>query len=194
MPGPASFRPSAHGCRFANAQTERTPIVLGPVPVARITGGLCGGMVLEALRTWERGMPRPGTDRHSMARVFAAQLRSFQIPSAPLRYLLLQQPWAGARRLRTTERGRREIAAAVAVGRPTPVALVCALAMSPLALTRHHVVLAYDVIADDADRTTLAIYDPNHPDADDVRLTLSPAGHRHSRGRTMHAAFALRAR
>lgn len=187
-----AFLPSAHGCTFGNAQTHRLPIVIAGRSIARVTGGLCGGMVLDSLRAWKMGT-QPAT-LSDVTRVFAAQLRSFQAPSAPVRYLRLQRP--GARRLRrsTTERARHQIAQSLTRGEPVPVALVCALSPSPLALTAHHVVLAYRLIEHDDRASVLAIYDPNHPGDDTIRLRLSRDGCAHSRGRQVHAAFALTAR
>lgn len=192
MGSPERFVPSLHACRVSNLDTAGVPIRVGRVPVARVTGGLCGGMVLDSLRTWKQGAPPSG--RADLARIFAAQLRSFQLPSAPVQYLRLQRPGADRARTMVTERARRRIVRSLASGEPVPVALVSTLSRSPLALTAHHVVLAYDLLDDGDDGSVFAIYDPNYPKADDLMLLLSPHGNRHSRGRPVHAAFVLRAR
>lgn len=186
------FRPSQNACRVSNLSTVGLPIRVGRVPVARVTGGLCGGMVLDSLRRWRQGAPPAGGS--DLSRVFAAQLRSFQVPSAPVQYLRLQRPGADRARASVSERARGQIARALADGEPVPVALVSTLSRSPLGLTAHHVVLAYDLIEHGEDASVFAIYDPNYPQDDDLMLMLSPQGNRHSRGRPVHAAFVLRAR
>lgn len=188
------FRPSEHGCRFGNGETHRVPITVGPVRLGRVTGGLCGGMVLDSLRAWRDGEPPAGRQTRDLSRVFGAQLRSFQVPSAPLQYARLQRPGAAAARRRVTDATREKLARKVGSGAPVPVALVSALSRSPRDLSAHHVVLAYDVLEHDAAGSTFAIYDPNYPGDDGIVLRLAPDGNRHSRGRPVHAAFALRAR
>lgn len=129
-----------------------------------------------------------------MTRIFAAQLRSFQIPTAPYHYLRLQLPHAvDARRtisLKTAERTDEQLRR----GNPVPLALVCRLSRNPFALAAHHVVLAYDVADQHDDGIELAIYDPNNPGNDDVRLLVSSTGIHHSARAGVRAAFALAAR
>lgn len=192
MGPPERFLPSRHACRLSNVDTAGVPIRIGRVRLARVSGGLCGGMVLDSLRRWRQGAP-PGGGA-DLTRVFAAQLRSFQVPTAPVQYLRLQRPGARRAREAVTERARAQIVRSLRDGEPVPVALVSALSRSPLALTAHHVVLAYDLLEAGGQASVFAIYDPNYPRADDIKLLLSPHGNRHSRGRPVHAAFVLRAR
>lgn len=189
-----SFRPSVHGCEFGNSETVRLPIKLGPVPVARVTGGLCGGMVLDSLRSWQRNQPPAGRSSADLSRVFGAQLRSFQIPSAPWRYLRLQHPRATEQRREANARALDVISRHVRQGQPVPVALVCRLSRNPFALAAHHMVLAYRLIEPSSRSATFAVYDPNHPGDDNIRLRISAERIEHSRRRGVRAAFVLHAR
>lgn len=166
------------------------PLRVGPLPVGRVIGGLCGGMALSAVRRWESGRPLPTDRRIAQNEIFAAQLRSFDIPRAPWRYLSLQRPSAGAQRAALTRRTVNELRSSLHLGRPVLIALVCALSRNPLALSRHHVCLAYGV-RDAVDNTEVEIYDPNYPRRDDVRLQIAGPRIRHSRGRRVHAIFPL---
>lgn len=190
----SGFRPSLHGCSFGNSETVGLAIRWGRLPLGRVTGGLCGGMVLDSLRSWRLGRPPAGRTAADLTRVFAAQLRSFQVPSAPWRYLRLQQPGAGRARRHANAAATAALAARLEAGEPTPVALVCRLSRNPFALSAHHVVLAYDVLAAAPAALSVAIYDPNHPGDDRVSLRIGPDGVRHSHRSGVHAAFVLRAR
>lgn len=189
-----SFRPSVHGCEFANSEIVHLPITLGPIPIARVTGGLCGGMVLDSLRSWHRNRPPAGRSSADLRRVFGAQLRSFQIPSAPWRYLCLQQPRALIQRRKANLQALKVIMRHLRQGQPVPVALVCRLSRNPLALAAHHVVLAYRLIERDPHSATFAVYDPNRPGDDGVQLRIGAERIEHSRRRDVHAAFVLHAR
>lgn len=186
-----TFRPSLHGCRFGNADTRRLPVTLGPVPVARVGEGLCGGMVLDSLRAWREGRPPAGRSSADLTRVFGAQLRSFQIPTAPWKYLRLQRPRALNARRRANQRALTQITDHLGRDTPVPVALVCRLSNNPLALTAHHVVLVYRVAACETGSTTFGVYDPNRPGDDGVLLRITPSQIRHSHRRDVHAAFVL---
>lgn len=191
---PAPFLPSVHGCAFGNSETLRLPIKLGALQVGVVTGGLCGGMVLDSLRSWRRGAPPAGRTTADLSRVFGAQLRSFQIPSAPWSYLRLQCPPAVEARRAANQRALEELADHLQRSDPVPVALVCRLSYNPLALAAHHVVLAYALRRRDAGSATFAVYDPNHPGDDDVLLRIGAGRVQHSRRSAVHAAFVLRAR
>ena len=196
MPAPPAgpFRPSTHGCEFGNAETTGLPIRIGRLPVAMVTGGLCGGMVLDSLRSWRLGRAPAGRSTADLTRVFGAQLRSFQVPTGPWQYLRLQQPGAIGARAAATRRAAQEIRRQVVQGRPVPVALVCRLSRNPFALSAHHVVLAYEVREEGAGSATFAVYDPNHPGDDDVLLRVAGDQVEHSRRRGVRAVFVLRAR
>ena len=182
------FLPSRDGWPFSNASMAGLPLRVGPVPVGRVIGGLCGGMCVSALQHWRSGGPLPSDRRTALAEIVAAQVRSFDVPRAPYRYLRLQQPAAVDQRAATTRESLAQLRASLSVDRPVLLGLVCALGRSPLIVTEHHVVLAYS-----ADDTRVQIYDPNYPRRDDVLLEIAGDGRQvtHSRGRAVYAVFVI---
>lgn len=191
-----SFVASRNGFGFTNASLLGRPLRVLGLRVGVVVGGLCGGMCVSARDRWRRGEPPPAPGEcpdpllHSIQ---LAQLRSFRASWAPARYLRLQQPAATAERVAATLGDavpalRRDLAA----GEPVLLALVCALGRSPALLSRHHVVLATCSAPDGPDAVLVGVYDPNHPDTDEVTLRITEDGTvHHSRGRTVHALFSL---
>jgi hypothetical protein len=186
------FRPSEHGLHFAN----RFPPVpalwfpLGPtaLPIGNAADGLCGGMCLLVAERFAAGKPvpsdraAPGPDSPLFDAIVRRQALSLDWLRVPLRFYSLQafrpEPPGPVsrllgRRTRTVEtvhewyRIRREIDA----GRLAPIGLVRSTGFNPFLLTRNHQVLAFGYEVD-GDRLALRIYDPNHPDRDDVELRL----------------------
>lgn len=184
------FRPSRDGFRFGNSWPRGAPVKLAGMGFGRVYGGLCGGMAYTAGRAWLSGRPLPADTaapvRGPLAdRLFRAQLASLDLPLGPLRYLWYQLPGVGdARRHRLTiTRGLPGVRRSLAAGRPALLGLVRVVSWDPRKVVEHHVVLGWG-ITDAADGTAeVAIYDPNHPGRDDVRLTVAPDGSvTHSRG------------
>lgn len=101
----------------------------------------------------------------------AAQIQSLRLPAGPLRYLSLQVPPRLTGRRRSTARTLAAVRSDLQSGRPSCVGLLRALSWSPVALSKHHVVLAY-AMREDRDKTTLSVYDPNHPGNDRVVITV----------------------
>lgn len=188
------FLPSVHGCGFGNAESVGLRIQIGAVPVAKVPGGLCGGMVLDSLRSWRLGLPPATRSSADLTRVFGAQLRSFQIPTAPSQYLRLQHPRSVHARRVSNQRALDEIVRHLRDGAPIPVALVCRLSTNPFALAAHHVVLAYRIRARDSASATFGVYDPNYPGDDNVALRISADEVQHSHRSAVHATFTLHAR
>jgi hypothetical protein len=199
------FRPSEHGWHFANYWPGGAPAGIAGITLARVYGGLCGGMCVMARQAWERGTPLP-TDRQVprggplTSALWEAQLHSMDLPEGLLRYLRLQLPTAAAARRRSTLGSavpavRRNLRG----GRPALLGLVRATSWNPAALSKHHVVLAYrlDIRRKDPDLpaqlVVIHVYDPNHPDDDRVRLEVTPdGGVDHSRSRLpVHAMVPL---
>lgn len=188
------FAPSRNGLHFANRFPHVHPLRLriGPLDlgVGDAADGLCGGMSYVVRDLWEAGRLTPPRDTQAPAqgtRRFHAlverQIESFDFLRAPLRFYDLQafrpdRSDAVARRL-----GRRSRTAETAVlewpkirseldaGRLALVGLVRATGLDPFVMRRHHQVVAYGYDVD-GDRLALHVYDPNHPDRDDVEVRL----------------------
>ncbi|MGI8626559.1 MAG: hypothetical protein ACR2J5_08320 [Geodermatophilaceae bacterium] len=173
------YRPSRDGLPFANAWPKGAAIRVQKRAVARVYGGLCGGMVAFSRERWLAGEPIPEnartTDPGFVDLLVAAQISSLGLPSGPMRYLALQLPHRVAARRRSTAQTVASVRTDLENGRPSVVGLLRALSWNPAALTRHHVVLAY-WMREDPDETTLKIYDPNHPGNDRVRLSVAANG------------------
>jgi hypothetical protein len=187
------FRPSEHGLHFANRFPSAPALwfplgPLGSLPIGNAANGLCGGMSLLVRERFEarrpvppdRAPPAPGSPLFdAIVRRQALSLDWFRVP---LRFYSLQalrpernDPFARLlrRRSRTSETVREwhRIRAVIDGGRLAPVGLIRVIGANPFALGRNHQVLAYGYIVE-ADRLTLRLYDPNHPDRDDVEIRL----------------------
>jgi hypothetical protein len=185
------FLPSTHGLHFPNRFPHVAPIrlELGPVGIGigDASGGLCGGLSYIVCDLWAAGVepppeadpPKPGSPRFKA--LVRRQVESLGYLRVPLRFYDLQafrpdRPDAAARLI-----GRRTRTAEVAVvewpkvrdqldrGHLAPVGLVRAVGPEPWFVPLHHQAVAYGYQIDD-DRLTLRLYDPNHPDDDDVEL------------------------
>jgi hypothetical protein len=182
------FRPSSSGFHFANAFRHEPVLVFGlggiKLPIGDASRGLCGGMVFAVRDLFEARMPPPpDTDAprrgsplfgYLVRRLFA----SFALPMGPLRYMLwmvlpsgslLGLPGLAMRTARAWPRIKRELDE----GRLAPLGLVRARSLSPFKLARNHQVLAYGYDLDEATgRLSILVYDPNHPDHDQLALML----------------------
>jgi hypothetical protein len=177
------FRPSRDGFRFGNSWPKGAPVRLAGLVVGRVHGGLCGGMAWTARRAWLAGEGLP-TDPVAPAGgpladlLWRAQLASLDLPLGPLRYLWFQLPAVGDRRRHrlTLTRGLPGVRRGLAAYRPPLVG---------------HVVLAYGLTERADGSAEVAIYDPNHPGDDTIRLLVSADGEvRHTRGGPV-AAFTV---
>ena len=111
--------------------------------------GLCGGMALATNERLLRHEPPP-PDRKPPA------------PATPLVAQIVR---------------RHRVRRAIDAGRPAALGLVHAVSADPRRLIGNHQVVAhgYELEAS-AGRVSLAIYDPNHPDDDAIRLRITLAG------------------
>lgn len=192
------FRPSRDGFRFGNSWPHGAPVRLAGLPLGRVRGGLCGGMAHAARQAWLAGTPPPDDEvapsRGPLAdRLWRAQLASLGLPLGPLRYLWFQLPGVGDRRRHrlTLARGLPGVRRSLAAGRPALVGLVRPISWDPRRVVEHHVVLAYGLTERADGSAEVAVYDPNHPRDDGVRLLVAPDGSvRHSRGGEV-AAFTV---
>jgi hypothetical protein len=192
------FLPSTSGFHFANdfphvpVRRIGIPGVIS-VPVGDASNGLCGGMAfaardyLEAHRSPPDLTTPPGGGElfdYLVNRLFA----SFDLPLGPARYLELMSPllsdgetvWS---RLGVAPHGRAwrmirlewpKVRAEIDQGHPSPLGLVKTKSSDPFDLKLNHQVLAYGYDLDGTE-LSLHLYDPNHPDDDEVRLSLSLA-------------------
>jgi len=187
------FRPAEHGLHFANA-FPRVPALwfpLGPLvrlPIGNAADGLCGGMSLLVKERFEAGRPvppdrtPPGPGTPLFESIVRHQVVSLDWLRVPLRFYSLQafrpertDPFARllGRRSRTSETVHEwhRVRAEIDAGRLAPVGLIRTISPNPLLLGHNHQVLAfgYEVVDD---RLSLRIYDPNHPDQDDIELRM----------------------
>ncbi|MDP8955360.1 MAG: hypothetical protein M3N24_00135, partial [Actinomycetota bacterium] len=147
--------------------------------------GLCGGMVFAARDLFEARLrppvatePPPGGSalfRYVVRRLF----QSFDLPVGPVRYMTLMVLPAGDGRLglrglasRSVRREWPRIKRDLDRGVLSPVGLVRVRSLNPLELGRNHQVLAYGYELDEPRRrVAVRVYDPNHPNADDLALS-----------------------
>jgi len=184
--GPA-FRPSHHGLHFVNAWPHE-PLVsidvpgLGKLALGDAANGLCGGMSFTAADLFVASVTPPpdtsppGQGSPRFDALVERQVASLDLGQTPLRLYELMNPLV-------TDRSRADtmihaswpaIRADLDVGRPSMMGLVRTVDADPRALGHNHQVMAYGYEVA-GDRLSLAIYDPNHPDDDTVRLSLSIA-------------------
>jgi hypothetical protein len=191
-----AFRPSRDGFRFGNSWPRGAPVKLAGMPLGRVHGGLCGGMAYLAGEAWLAGRPPPD-DRVAPARgpladqLLRAQVASLGLPFGPVRYLWFQlPPGEGRRRRLTLTRGLPRLRDSLAAGAPALVGLVRVVSWDPRKVVEHHVVLGYG-LRETAAGAEVAVYDPNHPGDDSVRLLVTPDGTvTHTRGGSV-AAFTV---
>jgi hypothetical protein len=152
-------------------------------------------MAYAARRAWLAGVPL-APDPVAPAggpladRLWRDQLASLALPLGPLRYLWFQLPAVGDRRRHrlTLTCGLPGVRRSLAAGRPALVGLVRAVSWDPRRVVEHHVVLGYGLRERPDGGAEVAIYDPNHPGDDTVRLLVAPDGTvTHTGGSTVSA-------
>ncbi|HET7028778.1 MAG TPA: hypothetical protein VFI28_13880 [Candidatus Limnocylindrales bacterium] len=173
------FLPSRNGFRWSNAWPHVAPIRVGiaslSIGIGDAARGLCGGMVFAVADLAAAGIPMPsdaqpapGTPRFRY--VVRRQVQSFDWLRLPLAfYLAMAMPsrW----RARRSAAAVRRVLADVDAGRLSMLGLVRVASGNPLRVTDNHQVLAWRY-AIDGTNLTLGLYDPNHPGADDVELSV----------------------
>ncbi|HEY6747675.1 MAG TPA: hypothetical protein VI357_18395 [Mycobacteriales bacterium] len=176
------FRPSRDGFRFGNSWPRGAPVRLAGIGFGRVYGGLCGGMAYEARRAWLAGEPPPpdtlAPARGPLAdRLFRAQLASLDLPAGPLRYLWYQlPPQDQARRELTLTEGLPRVRRSLDAGVPALVGLIRVVTWDPRKVVENHVVLGYGLTESPDGTAEIAVYDPNHPGDDTVRLRVTADG------------------
>jgi hypothetical protein len=191
------FLPSTGGLHFANSfprVPDLTVRLLGrTIGLGDAANGLCGGMTYAVRDLFETGVaPPPDTSPPSHGPLFDYLVRrilaSFDLPRGGLTYLYLMSPllpdgetWASEHGLAPHGRAwttiRREwpkVRDDLHRGRLSPLGVIQVRSADPRALRLHHQVLAYGYRLD-ATVVTLRVYDPNHPDRDDVTFRFDTA-------------------
>lgn len=193
-----NFLPSTSGLHFANRFPDE-PVAQIPLPDGRTialgdaANGLCGGMAFTVRDYFEAGR-LPSADTSAPAEgsplfeyLVSRLLASFHLPLGLGRYLELMSPLRPDGETPLTAHGpihgrawtmvRQEwprVQAELDSGHPSALGLIKVKSDQPSDLGKNHQVLAYGYDTDGS-TVSLCIYDPNYPDADDVRLTFSVA-------------------
>jgi hypothetical protein len=189
------FLPSTHGLRFANRFPPGPTVRFGPIDprwvgIGDASAGLCGGMAWYVRERFEAGLPIP-PDTEAPANgstLFRAlvrrQVQSLDWFRLPLRFYSLSALHPSGPTWWSRLLGRRSIGDVVlheewpAIrkeidgGHLAMVGLVRGESFNPFKLTLNHQVLAYGYRVA-PERVTLRIYDPNHPDRDDVEARMN---------------------
>jgi hypothetical protein len=186
------FLPSTSGLHFENYFPSE-PAVQVPLPDGRLLGlgnaanGLCGGMAFTARDYFEAGRTPPG-DTAPPAEgsplfewLVSRLLASFNLPLGIMRYVELMATVLPDSGLLPLTRARvmlqREWPAVkqeLDAGHPSALGLIKIKSLDIHDIGKNHQVLAYGYTLDGTD-LSLDIYDPNFPNQDDVRLSLSIA-------------------
>jgi hypothetical protein len=186
------FLPSINGFRFANRWPHGTPFVRlpGPIPITLgdASSGLCGGMALAVADLFHAHRPPPpwtsppGAGSAGFAYLRARLIDSWDVPWGAARFL----SWAmspdgdtfpGLAGLgRRTLRELPKLRAALDAGAPVLLGLVTVHSFQPAEVAHCHIVLAHGYDAAPSS-LTVAVYDPNSPGRDDIRITVdTPTG------------------
>ena len=198
----ADFLPSRSGLHFPNTFPHEAELTVGipgiaTLPLGDAANGLCGGMSFTVRDLFEASIAPPpdttppagGTPRFEY--LVERQIASLDLGQTALRLYELGSPLLSdgapaASVLGTVgllARGRSQVMALdewplvradLDGGKPSCLGLVRRIDIDPRALGSDHQVLAYGYELA-GDQLSLAIYDPNHPDDDTVRLMLSLA-------------------
>jgi hypothetical protein len=198
----AGFTPTLAGLHFPNRFPEGTSALAGipasiPLPsggslsVNDASNGLCGGMAFTAIDYFVAGqappvdVTAPGNDSPLFRHLVTRLIDSWDIPEGVLPYLALMNPlvsdgevwwkfWAHGRAWTMIRNEWPKVRADIDGGALSPLGLIRAKSSNPVDLKHHHQVVAwgYDLLGNDL---SLFLYDPNEPDNDNVRMSLSLA-------------------
>jgi hypothetical protein len=186
------FLPSTRGLHFPNRFPHVPNLEIDlpggrTLPIGDAANGLCGGMAYTVRDLLEAGVAPPALrsapGEGPLFRYIADRLLdSFNLPFGPATYLRLMHPALPdgdlavihGRAWRMIRLEWPAIRSDLDRGALSPLGLVKAKSRDPRQLGRNHQVLAwgYDL---DGSRLTLRLYDPNHPDDDQVTMSLDLA-------------------
>jgi hypothetical protein len=183
------FLPSTRGQHFPNAFPHVPNLEIDlpgglTIPIGDAANGLCGGMAYTVRDLFEAGVAPPVLTRAPgegpLFRYVADRLlESFSLPFGPATYLKLMHPalpdgdmaLVHGRAWRMIRLEWPGIRGDLERGSLSPLGLVKTKSRNPRDLGANHQVLAwgYDL---EGTRLTLRLYDPNHPDDDEVTMAL----------------------
>ena len=196
----ADFLPSRCGLRFTNSFPHEALVTvaipgLATLPLGDAANGLCGGMAFTVRDLFEASVtpppdtepPAAGSARYEY--LVERQIASLDFGRVPLRLYELGSPllpdaipdFGELAPLGIVAHGRSQvmvleswpaIRAELDSGHPSVIGLVRTIDADPSSLGRDHQVLAYGYRLA-GDEVSIAVYDPNHPDDDTVRLSLA---------------------
>jgi hypothetical protein len=195
------FSPSRQGLHFANRWAPGPTLRLGRfdprvIGIGDAKDGLCGGMVWYVRECFDTGTAvppdtsAPANGSQLFQTIVRRQVLSLAYLLVPLRFWRAARMPPDALRRRTIDPEWPRIRTTIDSGRLASVGLVRHHGINPLQLNRDHQALAY-AYTHDGDSVTLRIYDPNHPDRDDVTLSLSPTWMAQSTGEALFGVIAL---
>jgi hypothetical protein len=187
------FVPSVNGLHYDNAFPDGPALTVDlgvtTLNIGNAANGLCGGMVFAALDYWSfGGRPPPDTTPPAKATpAFQYLVRrlidSWGLPNGPLSYLTQMNPMypdgdegigpvkVHGRAWRLVTREWPAVRTSIDAGQPCPLGLVKLVSANPMDIGKNHQVLAYDYQLSNTS-VSLAVYDPNQADRDDVVITL----------------------
>jgi hypothetical protein len=187
------FVPSVNGFHYDNAFPKGPALTIDlgvtTLKVGNAANGLCGGMVFAALDYWALGGPPPPDTTPPAGGTPAFQylvrrlIDSWGLPNGPLTYLSLMSPLypdgdegigpvkVHGRAWRMLTQEWPAVRASLDAGQPCPLGLVKLVSANPMDIGKNHQVLAYGY-QESGPSVSLAVYDPNQADRDDVVITL----------------------
>jgi hypothetical protein len=175
------FLPSRHAFHFAN-RWPSTPAFWWGAGLVRVGlgdagRGLCGGMAFAVRDRFEQGTPPPVDTAPPAAgtplfdEIAHRQLDSFdRLIVVPFRFWRMSAQASGER-LRASSAAWPAIRSEIDAGRLAMIGLVRAGGRNPFATGMGHQVVGYRY-TESGDQIAVGIYDPNHPDRDDVELVV----------------------
>ena len=196
-----NFLPSEDGLHFSNSYPPGPTVRIGPldprlVGVGDASSGLCGGMCFFVRRKFRANQPVPaqtvvpenGSDLFKQ--LVREQVRSLRLGVVPYRFWRLSSMDDAARKKFTRDEAWPAIRRKLDGNELTTIGLIRQSARNPFKLIGNHQVLAYGYeIGDDAS-IRVRIYDPNHPNKDNVWVPMDGTG-KQSTGETLLGVAAL---
>jgi hypothetical protein len=196
-----NFLPSEDGLHFPNSYPPGPTVKIGPldprlIGVGDASMGLCGGMGFFVRRKFNARQPVPaqtavpdnGSDLFKQ--LVREQVRSLRFGLVPYRFWRLSSMDDAARKKFTRDEAWPAIRRRLDANELTQIGLIRQSARNPFKLIGNHQVLAYGYeIGDDAS-IRVRIYDPNHPDNDNVWVPIDGTG-KQSTGETVLGVAAL---